>query len=131
MIADAAAVQGGKLYVHGGGWDRITTASLPWVHPTLALAFILRIEYLEALRDHPVTIELLDDDEQLVFPKIEGSVRVGHPPTLAAGSPLFVPQAITLNSLQFAKHGTYRFRVTAGGSVAEVPFYVSPPPPVS
>jgi hypothetical protein len=131
LIADAAAVQGGKLYIHGGGWDRIFAASLPWVHPTLALAFVLRVEYLEALTDYPIVIELLDDDEQAVLPAIEGTVRVGHPPMLAPGSPLFVPQAITLNALQFAKHGPFRFRIKAGDSVAEVPFYVSPPQPSS
>ena len=129
IIADAATVQAGKLYIHGGGWDRIFTTALPWVHPSLAIAFVLRVEYLEALTDHPVVIELVDDDEQPVFPRIEGTVRVGHPPMIAPGSPIFVPQAITLNSLQFARHGTFRFRITAGGASAEVPFYVSPPMP--
>jgi len=136
LIADAAVVQGGKLYVHGGGWDTIQASSLPVTHPSLALAFVMRVEYLEALTDIPFLIELVDDDERTMGVKLEGTVRVGHPAMSQAGSPVFVPQAVTFNMLQFTRFGAYRFRISSSGvSLAEAPFRViqvrggaAPPP---
>lgn len=125
LIADAAVVQGGKLYVHGGGWDTIQATALPVTHPSLALAFVMRVEYLEALTDIPFLIELVDDDERSLGVKLEGTVRVGHPAMHQPGSPVFVPQAVTFNLLQFTRFGTYRFRISSGGAtLAEAPFRV-------
>ncbi len=40
MLADAAQVQGGKLFVLGGGFDTISAQSLPVVHRSLAVALV-------------------------------------------------------------------------------------------
>lgn len=114
MIADAAVVERGKLYIHGGGWDTIASATFPAVHPGLALALLLRIEYAEALKDIPIMIELVDEDDHPLSVKIEGKVNVGHAPGTKPGQPIFVPQAITLNGLQLPKEGSYSFRITSG-----------------
>jgi hypothetical protein len=128
IIADAAVVQGGKLYVHGGGWDAIQANALPVTHPSLALAFVMRVEYSEAMTDIPIVIELLDDDEKAAGPRIDGKVRVGHPAIAQPGNPIFVPQAITFNVLQFARYGMYRFRVSSNGvTLGETPFRIIPP----
>jgi hypothetical protein len=128
LIADAAVVQGGKLYVHGGGWDGIQAMALPVTHPSLALAFVMRIEYSEALTDIPLGIELVDEDEKPLGAKIEGRVRVGHPAAARPGDPLFVPQAVTFNMLQFNRYGTYRFRITSGTlMLGDATFRVLPP----
>ncbi|HLZ94270.1 MAG TPA: hypothetical protein VKT20_02950 [Candidatus Dormibacteraeota bacterium] len=128
LIADAAIVQGGKLYVHGGGWDGIQANALPVTHPSLALAYVMRIEYSEAMTDIPIVIELLDEDEKSLGIKVEGNVRVGHPPIAQPGDPLFVPQAVTFNMLQFAKFGTYRFRISSGRTtIGEAAFRVLQP----
>jgi len=128
LIADAAAVQGGKLYIHGGGWDAIQATALPVVHPSLAIAFVMRVEYSEAMTDIPIVIELLDEDEKPAGPRIDGKVRVGHPAMAQPGNPIFVPQAITFNVLQFARYGTYRFRISSNGvTLGETPFRIIPP----
>jgi hypothetical protein len=116
MIADAAVVQAGKLYIHGGGWDGIQANALPVTHPSLAIAFVMRVEYSEALTDIPILIELLDD-ENPAGPRLEGTIRVGHPAMAQPGNPIFVPQAVTFNALQFTSYATYRFRVSSAGRV--------------
>jgi hypothetical protein len=55
MLADAAVVERGKLYVHGGGWDSISVDVFPAAHPTLAVVLIVQLEYFEAERDLDVS----------------------------------------------------------------------------
>lgn len=114
MIADAAVVERGKFYIHGGGWDTIYAATIPAVHPTMAVALLLRVEYSEALTDIPIAVELVNEDGNPVGVKIEGKMNVGHPAGTKPGAPVFVPQAITVNGLQLPKEGSYSFRVTSG-----------------
>ena len=138
LVADAAVVERGKLYIHGAGWDTIWVASLPATHPTMALALLFRIEYSEALKDIPITIDLVDEDDNPIGIKIEGKVNVGHAPGTKPGAPIFVPQAITLTMLKLTKEGGCIFRITSGtkelGSVvfrvalaASMPGMVPPP----
>jgi hypothetical protein len=123
MLADAARVENGKVYVHGGGWDTINASSFPTTHPSLALVLVLRVEYTEALEDIPFAIELVHEDGSLMGPRGEGTLNVGHPPGTKRGTPTFVPQAITFNLLQFESPGGYRFRISSGEQeLASVPF---------
>ena len=126
FLADAAAVLNGKLYVHGGGWDRISAAAFPTTHPSMALALVFMVDYGEALIDHPIRIELLDEDEHDVGLRGEGALNVGHPAGMKVGTPLFVPQAWTFNFLQFPKPGLYHFRIsTREEELASVPFQIT------
>lgn len=125
MLADAATVENGKLYVHGGAWSVINARELPVTHPTMALALVFRVEYTEALEDHPIAIELLDEDDRSLGPRIDGVIHVGHPPRMRPGTPSFVPQAIRFNMLRLEHEGGYRFRVAVHDEeVASVPFRV-------
>jgi hypothetical protein len=130
LIADAARVESGKLYVHGGAWDVIysdPSSSFPVTHPTMALALNLRVEYNEALTDIPLIVELLDEDDNSLGPRIEGVIHVGHAPRTVPGTPAFVPQAITFNMLQFDRFGGYRFRISSvSEELASVPFRLLP-----
>jgi hypothetical protein len=129
MLADAATVESGKLFVHGGGWDVINVGTIPATHPTMALVLILRIEYDEALADIPVIIELLDEDDKPLGPRLEGVVNAGHPPRTKRGTPTFHPLAVAFNMIPFPHEGGYRFRVTTGDSeLASVPFRVRTTP---
>lgn len=129
LIADAAVVERGKLYIHGAGWDTIYAASLPATHATMALALLFRVPYSEALTDIPVSIELVDEDGIGMTPavKIEGKINVGHAPGTKPGWPISVPQAIQFAMLQLPKIGGYSFRVTTSGKeLASVMFRVAP-----
>lgn len=114
MIADAAAVERGKLYIHGGGWDTIWVPNFPATHATMALALLFRIEYSEALKDIPIVVELVDEDNHPIGIKVEGKINVGHAPGTKPGAPIFVPQQITLTLLPLQKEGEYTFRITSG-----------------
>lgn len=123
MIADAAVVERGKLYIHGGGWDTVWAANLPTTHPSVALALVFRIEYSEALTDIPIVIDLIDEDDRPVGVRVEGNINVGHAPGTKPGAPIFVPQAITLTNLQLPKEGRYSFRIMSReGELGSVPF---------
>jgi hypothetical protein len=130
LLADAALVANGKLYIHGGGWDTIHAAAFPTTQPTMSLALMLQVEYSEALVDIPIMIELLDDDENEAGLKTEAKLNVGHPAGMKAGAPLFIPQVLTLNMMPFGNPGQYRFKVSSGEKeLASVPFRLAPLPP--
>jgi hypothetical protein len=123
LLADAASVDNGKLYVHGGAWTVINAADLPVTHPSIALALVFRVEYTEALENHQVAVELLDEDDQPLGPRVEGTIQVGHPPGTRPGTPASVPQALRFNLITFQREGGYRFRVlTDGRELASIPF---------
>jgi hypothetical protein len=63
MLADAAAVADGKLYVHGGGWDVIYTPAVPATHPMLALVFVVEFERSEVPVDRTLRVSLRDEDD--------------------------------------------------------------------
>ena len=125
MLADAASVEAGKLFVHGGAWDVIHVQNIPAVHPTMALVLVFRIEYDEALADIPIVIELLDEDDRPAGPRIQGAIHAGHPPRTRRGMPNFYPLQMPFPLLEFTHEGGYRFRVTSGErELASIPFQV-------
>jgi hypothetical protein len=129
MLADAASVEGGKLFVHGGAWDTIYVAAIPAAHPTMALVLVFRIGYDEALNDIPITIELIDEDDQPFGPRIQGIINAGHPPRSRRGVPTFHPLAMPFPLLHFEHEGGYRFRISStDGEIASVPFQVRTAP---
>lgn len=114
MLADAAQALDGKLYIHGGGWDTISAASFPTVHPSLALALLFRVEYSEAPGQLPLEVRLVDADEKEEKLNIKASVNVGHPPGSIKGEPSFVPFTVTIPGLQFDQPASYSFKITGG-----------------
>jgi len=125
LLADAARVESGKLFVHGGAWDTIDVATIPAVHPTMALVLVIRVEYSEALSDIPLVIELIDEDDKPIGPRVEGIINAGHAPRTKRGTPTFQPVAMTFNLIAFDHEGGYRFRVSTGDhELASIPFRV-------
>ena len=82
MLADAAQVQGGKLFVLGGGFDTISVRSLPVVHRSLAVALVAVVSPEERHRDLEIVIGLIDEDGQSLGVEAKGKLRVGAPPNL-------------------------------------------------
>jgi hypothetical protein len=125
LLADAAQSVGGKLFIHGAAWDTIDVATIPVVHPTMALVLVIRVEYSEALADIPLVIELIDEDDKPIGPRLEGVINAGHAPRTKRGTPSFQPLAMTFNLISFDHEGGYRFRVTTGDrELASIPFRV-------
>jgi hypothetical protein len=132
MLADDAIVAGGKLYVHGGGWDVIQLATMPATVARLALVITFRVEYDEALTDQTLVIDLVDEDDQpAAGVHLQGILAVGHPPGVRRGAPSFASQALRFESLQFDHFGGYRFRVFLNDQespLASLPFRLVQPP---
>jgi hypothetical protein len=118
MIADGAhqAGTGGKLYILGGQWDRLTVPNFPAQHPTMALVLVLRVEYSEALDHHQLEVELTLDGEPKDA-KAAAQFVTGHAPGQARGTPSFVPLALTFANLQFDAPGRYEWVIRADGDV--------------
>ena len=117
MLADAAiSANDQKLYIHGGGWDRIFAPTVPTTHPTMAVVLIIEVDYSEALIDHRAVIELTREGEP-VGPRLEVNFKTGHAPQSARGESSFVPMTLTIPVLTLAAFGTYEWVVTIDDEV--------------
>ena len=129
MLADDATAIGGKLYVHGGGWDIVHATAVPTTVARMALVLTIKVEYDEALKDQSLTIDLVDEDDQpAAGVRIEGVLRVGHPPDSRPGEPTYVSQALRFEAIKLDRIGRYHFRVFVGGEdapFASIPFRLS------
>jgi hypothetical protein len=129
MLADGARVGAdGKLYIFGGQWDRLFTASVPTTHPIVALALVIELDYHEALQNHPVEITLRDADAANLGPRAMMNLRVGHPPQLEPGGSISVPIAMELPHIVFPRYDRYEWVVEIDGNVeGRLPITVAPP----
>lgn len=111
MLADAAQVQGGKLYVLGGGFDTIVTRDLPAVQRSLAVVLVASIEPSERHHDLELSISLLDEDGAAIGLEAKGRVRVGAPANLPPGAPSTVPIVSQFANVRFPEAKGYAFVV--------------------
>jgi hypothetical protein len=111
LIADAADISGGKLYLMGGGWDTYTLREAPG-HVRLAIAVGVRLGWEETNHAAPIRVTVADDDNQELV-RLETSVNVGRPAHLAPGSTQLAQMAVNI-PLNVPRHGGYRVIVRAG-----------------
>lgn len=125
MLADAAQVQGGKLFVLGGGFDTISARALPVVHRTLSVALVAEVEPDERHRDLEIVIGLIDEDGNELGVEAKGKLRVGAPPNLPPGSSSIVPIVSPFYNIRFEDAKGYAFVVRfEGEELARVRFRV-------
>jgi hypothetical protein len=117
LLADAARVESGKLYIHGGGWDTIYSGVFPFNYPTLALAVCLLVEWGEAPAQIPVSVDLIDEDETVLQEGPPASLPVIHAPISIHGSQISVTWTVTLQGMRFDRPGNYRFRIKVNDKV--------------
>ncbi len=130
ILADAAEVTGGKLYLLGGGWDRLTVNSLP-ARRNLAVALAFRVPWHETNRRHTFQLDLNDDGGGSVA-SVEGELEVGRPPGIPQGQPQITQLVVNVEAA-FESLGTYvitarvnrqeersiRFNVVAGPGLSQ------------
>jgi hypothetical protein len=110
LLADAARVVDGKLYVFGGQWDRLVTVSpLPMTHPSMALVVVFEVPYDEALEEHTFHVSLELDGVPLEQPVVDGQLQTGHAPGTTRGAPGSATMALTFNGLNFERFGRYEW----------------------
>jgi hypothetical protein len=131
MVADAATAFGGKLYVHGGGWDSLVVREFPADHPAMALALILCADSSEAPGMGELRVQLVDEDGIDVGVGAAAALGFGHNPLHKTGQKTVVPLAIPFEKIRFEKPGQYEFRVFWNGDPLNLSasFSVTNPPP--
>jgi hypothetical protein len=119
LLADSAQVQGGKLYLLGGGWSVAGPEPIP-----MALAIKIDVPWDQANQQHKWAIALQTADGQPVIGQtpegerpiiIDGQFEVGRPPGLVPGTPIDLPMAINLGPLPIAPGSRYVWRLEIDG----------------
>lgn len=129
MLADAAAIAEGKLYVQGGGWDSVMASQMPLIYPALGLVLTFKIDWHEANEDLKILIEFVNEDGKNAGVRFELLLRVSPGPTAKKGSDLYQSAAQMFYGLRFENYGTYRFQVSQGAKVlTTVPLNIHAPP---
>ena len=87
LVADGAQVVGGKLYLLGGGWDRLTVPQLPG-QPALPFAVAVGVNVPWSLTNRKMSfsIDVHDADGGHVGQLVGGEFEVGRPPGLRSGA---------------------------------------------
>ena len=127
ILADAAQVVGGKLYLLGGGWDRLTmNRPLPTAQ-NLAVAASFRVPWNETNIRHTFKIVFADGDGKEIG-KVEGGFEVGRPAGIPPGQDQRTQIAVGV-TMRIEKLGTYQVTSELDGQEDRVfPFSVAAGP---
>jgi hypothetical protein len=120
ILADAAQVAGGKLFILGGGWSVYRSPAYP-AQIQLALGLSILIDWQEAGIRYPVSITIADEAGVPVIPELRGEVEVGKSPEVPPGT---TQRALFPLNTVFAvpRAGKYVVTATAGTSRAQTFF---------
>ncbi|HYA35176.1 MAG TPA: hypothetical protein VEF03_06125 [Candidatus Binataceae bacterium] len=121
MVADAAQVANGKLFILGGDWNVYRSGSYP-TQAQMAIAFSVSFSPNEVGIKVPMKVVIADEAGIPILPEMQGQIEIGPPPEdqpVGAGPKL--PFAINLG-LQIPRPGKYEVKVTVGSSNHSVPF---------
>jgi len=87
LVADGAQVVGGKLYLLGGGWDRLAVPQIPGRPATpFAVAVGVNVPWSLTNRKMSFSIDVHDADGGHVGQLVGGEFEVGRPPGLRSGA---------------------------------------------
>jgi hypothetical protein len=89
ILADAAQVVGAKLYLMGGGWDRLTVNRPFPVDQRIGLALAIAVGWNDTNKKHDFEIEIVSEDVSTEEPKslvkMGGQFELGRPPGIQPG----------------------------------------------
>jgi len=130
LLADAAQVVQGKLYILGGGWSITGPEPAP-----SAIAIKIDVPWDEANRRHRFQLNLLDADGKPVIignqsVSITGEFEAGRPAGLLPGTPLDVTLAINIGPLPIQPGSRYVWRLSINDRSDEdweLAFTIRPP----
>ncbi|MHB8574130.1 MAG: DUF6941 family protein [Dehalococcoidia bacterium] len=105
ILADAAQVVGEKLFLMGGGWDKLLINTTLPVQQPIAVAVAFRVPWNETNRPATAEIEFQTEDGQVVA-KVAGQLETSRPAGTPAGQPQRVQLAVNA-TLQIERMGTY------------------------
>jgi hypothetical protein len=127
ILADAAQVADGKLYLLGGGWDRLAVQGLPAMQMA-GIAVGVLVPWAETNTPRSLTLTVEDEDGSTVVPPLTVRVEVGRPPGLPAGAEQRVMVALNAQ-LALPRLGGYVITAALeGGAQRRLRFGVVPGP---
>jgi hypothetical protein len=109
MLADAASVAEGKLYVHGGGWGELAVDAVPAIYPTFALVFALELDGSEP--EGRLRLELTVVSPEAPVASAGGWIDI--PPGHGGGS---IVNQVTLSAVPLPLTGRYLVRLECDGA---------------
>ena len=120
LLCDAATDQQGKLNILGA-FDNIWAKKMPAIHPACAVVARIRFEKDEA-GDHPIRINIIDEDGKPIGPKLEGNVNVRF---VADVDSTVTNMVLNIQGLKFEKDGQYRIDIAIDNQIkGSLPFHV-------
>lgn len=121
LLADKAEVINGKLYMMGGGWDRLGVPDLgKETLFTVTLGFLTPWHLTN--EPHHVLMRLEETDGRELA-RMEGDFTVGRPPESVRGQ-LFRSMIALQGGFKFEHYGTYSFVASVGDVEKRVTFLV-------
>ncbi len=84
VLADRAEAVNGKLYMIGGGWDRVAVANVPGPADFDVAAGVL-VGYNETNEPHRLELVLEDEDNETVLGPFATQFELGRPPGMKQG----------------------------------------------
>jgi hypothetical protein len=106
FLADHAVVENGKLYVNGGFWNQVYSATYP-VTRMLSVATVLHIPWHRHHEGHVFAITFEDADGAVLGAKFEGQFRVGTSPNMRVGDFTIMPLAVVGANFVLERPGDY------------------------
>ena len=122
IIADAAQVVGGKLYMLGGGYDRVTLAKAPPAPHSMSVALSFLVPWNDTNVKHHFQLEILDGDGKSIVDG-KGQFELGRPPGITPGQNQRTQLAMNL-SWNVEKLGSYEVVARVREAEKRFPFYV-------
>jgi hypothetical protein len=116
ILADAAQVQGDKLYMLGGGWSVVWARQFPVAHP-MTVAIGVLVSWQETNQRHQFRLEILSADGESKA-NVEGEFEMGRPPGLPAGVAQRMMIAANL-ALQLEGPGEFEAVLSLDGAVSK------------
>lgn len=116
LLADAAQAVGGKLYVLGGGFDRINMPTVPFSH-RFDLAMLIQVPWVATNQPYQIVVELQDADGEPMGYRAEATMETGRPPGIRQGTALTIPIAIPVIA-DFSGPGRYVLQASINGREA-------------
>ncbi|MHB1209268.1 MAG: DUF6941 family protein [Acidimicrobiales bacterium] len=119
LLADAAQVADGKLYILGGGWSVTGPEPVP-----SAVALKVSVDWHEFNEQHHWELFLEDADGQLVHfdtpdglqsIEVRGDFTAGAPEGVPVGTPVDVPIAVNFGPIPLVAGARYTWRMVVDG----------------
>jgi hypothetical protein len=133
ILCDSAEVSNGKLYLLGGGWNRLTVNSLQ-TKRSMSIAAAVRVPWFATNQRHSLEFKVETEDGKELA-SVKGEFEVGRPPGIPGGSSQLA-QAVLNIQMEIGALGQYVIKGLVNGQmkkrttffVAQGPHFQQRPP---